>query len=124
MDKDHEEKLDTKSCLLDHRDLLWYAPARKRKPALTIHHALVSDLISLVHTMHSHPGVASTLVLLRKRFHWLTRTRDVREYVFSCGCRRRKRSTSQRIVMLPGHITHPCAMLEIDLIRVGVASLT
>lgn len=118
-----EEKLGTKSYLLDGRDLAWYTPVGNRKPVLAIHHGLVSHLMALVHPMHGHPSVASTLVLLRERSYWPTRTPDVQECVLSYGCRRRKCSTSQRTAMLPGLATQLWEVLEIDLTRVGVTSL-
>ena len=43
---------------------------------------------------------------------WL---RDVREYVLSCGCRRRKRANSQRIGMMPARFLRPWEVLEMDI---------
>ena len=86
----HENQRVRDMYLLDDNDLLWYTPKGKKK-VLAVHRALVPDLTSLIHAIHAHPGVASTLALVRERFHWPTMTRDVREYVLSCGCRRRKR---------------------------------
>lgn len=88
---DLEEKLDSKSSLLHNRDLVWYTLMGRGEPMLAIHRALASDLGSLVHVMLGHPGVDSTLALLRERLNWLALTRDAQEYVSSCGCRRRKR---------------------------------
>ena len=85
--------------------------------------ALVPEVLALVHAMHNHPGIAGTLALLRDRFFWLTMTRDVREYVLSCKCRRRKRANSQRIAMLPGRAIEPWEVLEVDLLRIGTPSL-
>lgn len=76
---DPEGKLDTRSYLTDDRDLSWYAPGGKEKPVSVIHRALEPDLIVLVHAMHDHPGVASTLALLRESFHLPTMTRDMQE---------------------------------------------
>ena len=41
--------------------------------------------------------------------------RDTREYVLSCRCRRRKRSRSQQIAMLPARFLEPWEVLEVDL---------
>ena len=43
--------------------------------------------------------------------------RDTRDYVFSCGCRRRRQSRSQRIAMLPARFLEPGDVLEVDLQR-------
>ena len=44
--------------------------------------------------------------------------RDAREYVLSCGCRRRKRSRSQHLAMLPARFLEPSEVLEVDLQKV------
>ena len=108
--------------LLDHRDLLCYAPLG-RKPVLAVKQSLIPNLTSLIHTLHAHPGVAATLALLRERFHWPSMARDVREYVLSCGCRRRRRAASQKIAMLRGRALEPWDILEMDLLSLGVKSL-
>ena len=41
--------------------------------------------------------------------------RDAREYLLSCGCRRRKRSRSQQLAMLPARFLEPWEVLEVDL---------
>lgn len=91
---DHEEKLDIKGSSLYGRDLVWCAPVGAMKPVLTIRRVPVSDLTAQVHPTPGHPGVFSTLTLLRERFHWPTMAREVREYVLSFGYRRRKRFAS------------------------------
>ena len=55
------------------------------------------------------------LSLLHDRFHWPGMFRDAKAYVLSCGCRRRKRSRSQRIAMLPARYLEPWEVLEVDL---------
>ena len=82
------------------------------------------EFLSLVHVIHGHPGVATTLILVRERFFWPTMARDVREYVLSCRCRMRKRSNSQRVAMLPERAIEPWEVMEIDLMSVGTESLS
>ena len=108
--------------LLDDNELPWYTPLGTQ-PVLAVHQALVPDLISLIDALHAHPGVASTLVLIRERFLWPNMARDVREYVLLCGCRRRKKSTSQKIVMPPGRAIQPWDVLEVGSTSLGVKSL-
>lgn len=100
-------ELDTQSYLMDGHGLLWHALAGKVKPALAIHYALISDLVSLVHAVHGNPDEAPILAPQRERFHWPTMTRSIQEYIQSCGSRRRNRSTSQRIALLSDHATRP-----------------
>ena len=68
-----------------------------------------------MHCKHGHPGVARTLALLQDRFHWSGMCRDAREYVLSCGCRRRKRSRSQQLAILPATFLEPWEVLQVDL---------
>ena len=111
--------------LIDDNDLLWYLnDDMKQKPVLAIPRVLVPELLSLVHAMHGHPGIAATLILLKERFFWPNMTRDVKEYVQSCRCRMRNRSRSQQIAMLPGRAIQPWEVIEIDLMSVGVESLS
>ena len=111
--------------VLDDNDLLWHVPSEgKQQGRLAIPRALVPEMLSLVHVMHGHPGIAATLILLRERFFWHTMSRDVRESVLSCKCRRRKRSHSQQIAMLPGRAISPWEVLEVDLMRAGTVSNT
>ena len=81
------------------------------------------ELLALTHHLLGHPGVASTLTLTRERFYWSTVVRDVREYVLSCGCRRRKRSNSQQLALLPSRTVEPWEVLKVDLLRIGTTSL-
>ena len=92
--------------MLDDRDLMWYSTKETREPTLAIPRTMVPELLVLIHYLHGHSGVASTLALTRERLFWPTMVRDVREYVLSCGCRRRKRSNNQ-----------------LDLLRIGTTSL-
>ena len=93
--------------MLDDRDLIWYSTKETREPTLAIPRALVPELLALIHHLHGHSGVASTLALTRQRLFWPTMVRDVREYVLSCGCRRRKRSNNQQLAFLPARAVEP-----------------
>ena len=109
--------------LLDDQGLVWYELEQRgilvrRTSVLAVPRVLVADLLALVHCQHGHPGVGRTLSLLRDRFHWPGMCRDARDYVLSCGCRRRKRSRSQRIAMLPARYLEPWGVLEMDLQRI------
>ena len=84
---------------------------------------MVLELLSLVHAIHGHPGVAATLILVRERFFWPTIARDFREYVLSCKCRMRKRSNSQWVPMFPGRAIEPWEVMEMDVMSVGTESL-
>lgn len=83
---------------------------------------LVPDLLALVHCQHGHPGVGKTLAILRDRFHWPGICRDARDYVLARGCRRKKRSCSQRIAMLPARCLESWEVLEVDLQQIPSAS--
>ena len=109
--------------MIDDRDLIWYSTKEAREPTLAIPRAMVPELLALIHYLHGHPGVASTLALTRERFFWPTMVRDVREYVLSCGCRRRKRSNNQQLALLPARAIEPWEILEVDLLRIGTTSL-
>ena len=76
---------------------------------------MISRVLALVHSIHGHPGVARTTLLVKDRFSWDTLRRDVREYVLSCGCRRRKRSNSRKVWMLPARFLKPWEVLEMDI---------
>ena len=54
--------------MLDDRGLRWYSTKETREPTLTIPRALVPELLALIHHLHEHHGVASTLALTRERF--------------------------------------------------------
>lgn len=100
--------------ITDDVGILWYVP-RGQKPVLAVPRSMISRVLSLVHSIHGHPGVARTTLLVRDRFGWPTLRRDVREYVLSCGCRRRKRSNSRKVWMLPARFLKPWEVLEMDI---------
>lgn len=56
------------------------------------------DLASFIScsSMYGNSGVACTTLLVKEKFSWSMLKRDVREYVLSCGCRRRKRANSRK----------------------------
>lgn len=120
---DYERKPDTEGYVLDGKKLLRHVLAGKGKLVITIYSALVPDLVSLIHGIYDHPGVASALVLLRGRFHWSMTSTAMRKYVLKYGCGRRKRSSSRRIGMPPDRVTRPWEVLEIDLMRVRIIVL-
>jgi len=100
--------------LLDDEGLLWYAP-KGEDPKLVIPRVMVPGVLALVHSTFGHPGVARTTLLVQGKYNWPTLVRDVREYVLSCGCRRRKRANSQRIAMMPARFLRPWEVLEMDI---------
>ena len=98
--------------LIDDQNLLWLECERvgvlaRKTSVFAVPQCLVPDLFALVHGQHGHPGVPRTLPLLRDRLHSPGMWRDTRDYVLSCGCRRRKWSRSQRVVMLPATFLGP-----------------
>ena len=105
--------------MLDDRDLIWYSTKETREPTLAIPRAMVPELLALIHYLHGHSGVASTLALTRERCFWPTMVRDV----LSCGCRRRKRSNDQQLALLPARAVEPWEVLTVDLLRTGTTSL-
>ena len=72
----------------------------------------VTEMLALVHCQRCH------------RFYWSGRCGDARECVFLRGCRRRKRTRSQRMAMLPGRYFEPCEILEVVLLRIPNTSGT
>jgi len=114
-DPDEEALKAKERYLLEDNDLLWYVTGEgKRQQRLVIPRSLVPELLALIHAIHGHPGIAATLILLQDRFFWLSMTRDVREYILSCKCRRRKRAHSQKVAMLPGRAIEPWEVLKVD----------
>ena len=71
-------------------------------------------MLSLVHSTFGHPGVARTTLLLRDKYTWPS-LRNVRQYVVSCGCRRRKRTNGRKVWMMPARFLRPWEVLEIDI---------
>ena len=100
--------------MMDDNGLLWIAPMGKT-PRLAVPQSLIPGILVLVHSTYGHPGTARTMTLVSLRYYWPTLTKDVRNSVLSCGCRRRKRSTSQRVARLPARFLRPGVMLEIDI---------
>ena len=86
---------------------------------LAIPRSLVPDILVLVHTTYGHPGVARTTELAQRKYHRTSLKGDIRNYVLSCGCRRRKRSTSQRVAMLPARFLQPWEVLEMNIHDMG-----
>ena len=105
----------------DDEGLLWYAPPGSIL-RLAIPRSLVPGVLAFVHTTYGHPGVARTTELTRRKYHWTSLKSDVRDYVLSCGCRRLKRSTSQRVAMLPARFLKPWEVLEMDIHDMGARS--
>ena len=118
-----EGGVDTTSYGLDDEEVVRYTDEQGRKlPAIP--ESMISDVLALVHTLHGHAGVGSTLALVRDHFHWPTVTRDTRQYVLSCGCRRRKRPNSRRIVLLLGRPLKPWDELQMDILKIDTPSLS
>ena len=105
----------------DDDGLLWYAPSGSIL-RLVILRSLVLGILALVHTTYGHPGVARTTELTQRKYHWTSLKGDIRNYVLSCGCRRLKRSTSQRVAMLPSRFLKPWEVLEMDINGMGARS--
>ena len=103
--------------VMDDDGLLWVAPRR-----LAVSQSLIRGIIALAHRTYGRPGTARTTALTSGRYCWPTLIRDVRDYVFSCGCRCRKRSASQRVAMLPARFLRPGEELEVDIQDMGVKS--
>ena len=113
-DGDRQTPEGTVNYVLDDNHLLWSTP-QGEAPKLAIPRALVPGVLALVHSTYGHPGVARTLLLVKGKYAWPTVAQDVREYVLSCGCRRRKRARSQRVAMMPSRLLWPWEVLEMDL---------
>ena len=77
----------------DDDGLLWCSPPGSIL-RLAIPCSLVPGILAFVHTTYGHPGVARTIELTQRKYHWTFLKSDVQDYVLSCGCRRLKRSTS------------------------------
>ena len=77
--------------------------------------ALVLGILALVHSTYGPLDVTWTLVLVRDKYQWPTVAQDVRDYVLSCGCIRRKRAWRQRVVRMPVRLLWPSEVLAMDL---------
>ena len=98
----------------DEDRLLWYE-SQGSILCLAIPLSLVPGILAFVYTTYGHLGVARTTDLTQRKYHWTSLKSDVRDYVLSCGCRRPKRSTSQRVAMLPVRFLQPWQVLEMDM---------
>ena len=78
--------------------------------------------MALAHSIYEHPGTARTTALIRSRYCWPNLIKDLTDFVLSCGCRRRKRSASHRVAMLPSRFLRPGEVLEVDIQDMGVKS--
>ena len=77
--------------LVDDHGLLWKTPKDMPKgeiAKLVTPRALVPGMLALVHSTFGQPGVARTTLAVQAKYSWPILTKDVREYVLSCGCRR------------------------------------
>ena len=106
---------------MDDNGLLWVAPLGKI-PRLAVPRSLVPGIMAPAHSTYGHPRTARTTALISHRYCWPTLIKNVRDYVLSCGCRRRKRSTSQPVAMLPSRFLRPGKVLEVDIQDMGVKS--
>ena len=102
----------------DDDGLLWYAPPGSIL-RLVIPRSLVPGILALVHTTYGHPGVARTTELTQRKYHWTSLKGDIRNYVLSWL----KRSTSQRVAMLPARFLKTWEVLEIDIHDMGARSV-
>ena len=66
-----------------------------------------------------HPGVARTIELVQREYHWTSLKNDVRDYVISCGCEKTKRFTSHRVAMLPARFPKLWEILKMDIHDMG-----
>ena len=107
--------------LIDEKEQVWYTPD-SNKPVLTVPRSMVSELFVLVHTVHGHAEVFATLAVIHDRFHWLANARDTRLYVSSCGCNRRKRSRSKKIVTMSGRAMKPWETLKAGIFSMETTS--
>ena len=71
---------------------------------------------------HLNPGVSRTTELVQRKCHWTLFKSDVLDYVLFCGCRKVKRSTSQRVAMLPARFLKPWEVFEVDIYDIGARS--
>ena len=98
----------------DDNGLLWYAPPGSIL-RLAIPRSLAPDILALVHTTYGHPGLARTTGLVQRKYHRTSLKSGAQDCVLSYGCRRLKRSTSQRVAMLPARFLKSGEVIEIDI---------
>lgn len=99
--------------MLDGEVLLWHSPITSPS-RIAVPRFMIPGVMALVHTTYAHPGVRPTTWPIQRKFYWPTYKRDVRDYVLSCGCNRRKKSASQQVAMLPAHFLQLLQVLETD----------
>ena len=104
-------------------ELLWYALLGSIL-RLASPRSLVLGILAFVDTTYGHPGVARTTELTQRKCHGISLKSDVRDYVLSCGCRRLKRATSQRVAMLPARFLELWEVLKMDIHDMGARSET
>lgn len=97
----------------DEEGLLWHSPITCPS-RISVPRSMVPGVMALVHTTCAHPGIGRKTELTQHKFHWLTYKHDVRDYIISYGCRRRKKSASQRVAMLPARLLQAWEVLEMD----------
>ena len=107
------QRNDTNHVLSDN-GLLWHAP-RGWMYAIAVSRQLVPGVLAHVHGTYGHPGIVRTTLLIERKFHWPTLKSDVRAYVLSCPCRRRKRARSMQLSMMPARLLRPWEVLQMDI---------
>jgi len=107
--------------VLSDNDLLWHAP-RGGTYAIAVPRRLLPGVLALVHGTYGHPGTARTTLLIERKFHWPTLKQDVRAFVLSCPCRRRKRAWSTQLSMMPARLLQPWEVLQMDIQDMKVKS--
>ena len=105
----------------DDNALLWYVPQGSIL-RLAIPRSLVPGILALVHTTYGQPGVARITELVQRKYHWTSLRSNIRDCMLSCKCRMTKRSTSQRVAMLPARFLKLWGVLEMDIHDMGARS--
>ena len=78
----------------------------------TIH---TNSVLQALHDDMGHPGKDRTLSLLKERFYWPGMTKDVEEWIASCGrCIRRKSLPNQRAPLVSIETTQPLQLVCTD----------
>ena len=102
----------------DYNGLLWYAlPGSILRVAIP--RSLVPGILALVLTTYGHLGVPRTTELVQRKYHWTSLQSKVGDHVLTCGCRRIKRSTGQRVAMPPARFLKPWECFEMDIHDMG-----
>ena len=115
------EQVDVTGYDIGEDGLLRYRDAAGRR-RLAVPLTMIPDVLALVHTLQGHSGIGATIAIACRHFFWKTLVRDARQYVSSCGCNRRKRSTSRRVAMTPGRPLDPWEELQMDILQIDVPS--